>query len=191
MQAGPADRCAGQLDRVQVRHRRQRALLADLQFDLLQPGQALLGRELVRHHPARELAGHAQPATLVQVIDLDDHAVRFIGQVVAACGPAVDVVDHLLDVVERLDVRIDRKTELALEVQRFQVRLNADSLDRAQGVGEQTQAALGAQARIEQLERPGRQVARVGVEVLALGRPFAVDAGQLAALHVDLAAHLE
>src|SRR5205823_13806535 len=56
--------------------------LAHLHLDGEDFRQRLLGRELVRHDPARGLAGRAEAAALVEVADLHDHAVRLVGQVV-------------------------------------------------------------------------------------------------------------
>src|SRR5436309_525232 len=60
-----------------------------------------------------------------------------------------------------------------------------------QGVGEEAQAALGGQPRVEQFERAGRRVARVGERLQPLGDAVAVEPGQVGAVHVHLAAGLQ
>ena len=63
------------------------------------------------------------------------------------------------------------KAVLAEQVERLQVGgLTSTPSRGAQGVSEQAQAALGAEARVEQLEGAGGQVARVGVGLQPLGR---------------------
>ena len=89
----------------------------------------LLGLELVRHRPARLLVGRAEPALLVEVVDLDDHAVRLVGQIEALVRPAVAVGDDLLHRVERADLGVHREAILPQQIERFQVRLDGDALD--------------------------------------------------------------
>ena len=66
--------------------------------------QGLLGGELEGHHPARRLGRGAQAVLLAVIVDLDDHAVGVVRQVVAFVVPAVAIVDDLVDGVELSDV---------------------------------------------------------------------------------------
>ena len=172
-------------------HRRENAGLADLHFDLEQPGQGLLGLILVGHHPARRLARVAQAALLIEIVDLDDHAVGFVGQIVAALGPAGDVLQHGVDAVELGDVRIDRQTIFLEMFQCLPLTLDGQALDHAEAVGEELEIPLGTLTGIEQFQRAGGGVPRVGEGLQALGGSRAVDAGQFLGGHVDLAARLE
>ena len=63
--------------------------------------------ELVRRRPARCLRGHPEPLPLGKVIDLDDHAIGVVFEIVPLLRPALHVVDDAVDVVKRLDVRVD------------------------------------------------------------------------------------
>ena len=99
--------------------RRQHAVLADAQVD----GRAmrrdgLLGVELVRRRPARGLGGDAEPLALSEAIDLDDHAIGVVVEVVPLLGPGLDVLDHAVDVVERLDMGVDREAVAAFAARR-------------------------------------------------------------------------
>ena len=69
--------------------------------------------------------------------------------------------------------------------------MKVDAVDGPVAIGEQPQPALGTQLRIEQLERPGREVARVGVRFMPGLLALLVDADQVFAGHVDFAAGLE
>ena len=84
------------------------------------------------------------------------------------------------------------KPNLCSRSSELQVRVHLDAFDGPEVVGEQPQPAFGTQLRIEQLERAGREVAGIGVRLvaLALARCF-VDADAVRTGHVDFAAHLE
>src|SRR5271165_7518172 len=62
-------------DRLEHRHRGQRALAADLDRDVLQYRLSLLRREFLRHRPTRRPADHAEPLLQSEVVDLVDHTV--------------------------------------------------------------------------------------------------------------------
>ena len=66
-----------------------------------------------------------------------------------------------------------------------------DAVDAPDRVGEQAELAPAALARVEQLERAGGEVARVGVGLLAARAVVVVEAGEVGLAHVDLAARLE
>ena len=96
VQAGPLDGRAGQAHRLQVGHRRQLARLADLDADVDDLGDGLLGLVLEGDRPARALA--ARPgARAGQVVDLDHQAVGLEIERVPLVVPALGVLDHLLD----------------------------------------------------------------------------------------------
>ena len=59
VQAGPADGRTGQLDGLQIRDGRDRAGLADLHADIVQPRGGFIFLELVGDHPARALRRRA------------------------------------------------------------------------------------------------------------------------------------
>jgi hypothetical protein len=83
VQRGVGDGDAANEDRLQARHRGQRAGTADLHLDVAQQRDRLLRRILVRHRPAR-LAGDETEALLQRErVDLVHHAVDVEGQRVA------------------------------------------------------------------------------------------------------------
>ena len=89
-------------------------------------------------------------------------------------------------------LRIDREAEAPQQLQSLQVRLDLDAFAMARR--HRRTAADGARARlagVEQLERAGGEVARVGAGLEPLGRAFAIELGQVFAGHVDFAARLE
>src|SRR5690606_1517739 len=74
------DHDAADTDWGEARHGRQRAGAADLDIDALDGRGRLLGRELVRHGPAR-LAGDKAPAALqLEVVELVDDAIDIVAE---------------------------------------------------------------------------------------------------------------
>ena len=65
VQRGVADGGAADQHRLQARHRRQRAGAADLEFDVAQHRERLVGRELVGDRPARRALDMAEAFLLV------------------------------------------------------------------------------------------------------------------------------
>src|SRR5436190_1652948 len=76
-----------------LEHRERRRLSGtpDRHHDLLELRGALLGRELVRDGPARRLRREAELRTQPQVVDLHDHAVDLVRQVVPMLLPVLAV----------------------------------------------------------------------------------------------------
>ena len=88
---------AADRDRLQPRHRRQRAGAADLDVDAVQDGGRLLGREFVRHRPARAARDEAEPLLQVEPVDLVDDAVDVVAERGAARLDLAVEREHLLD----------------------------------------------------------------------------------------------
>ena len=192
VEGGAGDRGAGDLDRPQVRHRRQRPGTTDIGHDVLDDGLDLLGRELVGDGPARRPADHAQAALVVEAVDLDDDAVRLVGQLVARLAPALGEGDDALDVEPGLRgwarpgspaPRGARGRPTAFDAGR--AALLEEDVEPGREV------AAGRHPRVDLAQRARTAVARVGVERQALLLALRVDARELRLGHVDLAAHLE
>ncbi len=80
----------------------------------------------------------------------------------------------------------------AQQVEELEMAGRAEApLDPAFGVGEEPQAAAGAEPGIEQLEAPGRGVAGIGEEPLAALALETVQARQLRVGHIHLAADFD
>src|SRR5262245_48181059 len=191
VQTGVADLGAGKLHGLQVGPRRQRAVLADEDLDVEQLGDGLLLLELVGDDPAGRFGGRAEALALTQIVDFDDQAVSFVRQIAEPLLPAVAVFDHLVDGRKRLDVRVDGETVILEEREPLLVGLELDAFGGAVTVGEQPQPAFGALLGIEELERAGAEVARVGVRLELLLLALFVDANEILARHVNFAANFE
>ena len=102
--ARPADH-----HRLEDRERRQRARAADRDLDVAQPRHRLLGRELVRRRPARLPPDNPELPLLADVVDLHDHAVDGVRQLVAASHPRFAERDGVVDALEAPCVRVSRE----------------------------------------------------------------------------------
>ncbi len=118
-------------------------------------------RELPGDRPARIAAHDAEPALELEVVDLHDDAVDLEVQRAAAVLPGEALRDHLVLGLEPLDVAVDAEAARAQPLQRLPVRLEAQALDRADGVAPHGERALGGELRVELADRPGGRVARV------------------------------
>src|SRR4030095_10954318 len=112
-------------------------------------------------------------------------------QIIALARPTFAILDNRVDRIEGLDVRVDGKVKPFQRLDAVFVAFDVDAFDRADAVGEQAQPALGAQLRVEQLERAGRRVARIGEWLETFGDAVTVELGQIFAVHVDFATGLE
>ena len=83
MQRGAADGAAGQEDRFEFGHGRERAGAAHLDGDAVEPRLGLLGGVFVGDGPARRLGGEAGDVALREGVQLDDRAVGLVGEVLA------------------------------------------------------------------------------------------------------------
>ena len=83
VQRGAADGDAADLHRLEHGDRRERAGAADLKEDVVDDGGFLARGIFVGDGPARGLGGEAQFVLQRGVIDLDDDAVDFVGQILA------------------------------------------------------------------------------------------------------------
>ena len=84
VQRGVAHQHAADIDRLEVRARRQRAGAADLDFDAFQNGGGAFRGKLPGGRPARRAAGKTKPGLQGEVVDFIHHAVDIIGQFRAA-----------------------------------------------------------------------------------------------------------
>jgi hypothetical protein len=102
MQRGITHQHAGDMDRLQTRHRRNRPGTAHLELHVADEGHLLLCRELKRHRPARR-AGHKTQLFLQrQRIDFDDHAINIKAQRRTVFFDLVIVSQHFLGVWHRV-----------------------------------------------------------------------------------------
>ena len=90
------NRHAGERDRLELRDRRQRADSAHRHDDLFDPRFGLLGLELVRDRPSRRSRNLAELLLERERVDLGDHAVGLVVELMAPLGHFVPELQHAL-----------------------------------------------------------------------------------------------
>ena len=188
----PADLRPRELHRrVELRHRREFAELTDLEGDVVQLGDPLFGLEFVRFGPLRHLARGPEALALVEAVELHHEAVGVVGQIVAFLVPDLDLGQYLVHGAAKDRRLVDGEPELLELGKQFALGGDLDPVHRPGAVREEAELALGAFFGVELLERSRREVPSVGVRRFPLGHLLGIDADELGAGHVDLAAHLE
>ena len=191
VQRGAGHGGAGEEHGLELGHGGDRAGPADLHRDRAQHGIGAVRRELEGHGPVRELARPASLLLIGQAVDLDHGAIGREGQLAAQAVELLERRPGRLDPVLHRDIVARRETPFRQPAFEVGQRGEDRRLAGAQAVAQHAQAALPRLRVVEQFDRAGCQVAWVGVERLALGLAFGVQALEFGQLHVDLAADLE
>ena len=141
---------------------------ADRHLDVEQLGGPLLGRELVGDRPAGRLGVHAQPGLGRQVVDLDNHAVELVVQVVAAPFEVHDVGLHRGQVGQAGRVLVHGQSQRRKPLQRLHMGGEGRAaVGVAELVAPERQAPLGRHPGILLSQRTGGCVAGIDVSLLA------------------------
>ena len=112
VQGDIGDRDAADGHRLQSGYGRHRAGAADLQINRLQPGSLLLGREFVRQCPARGAGNKAHGPLLGEIIQLVDHAVDVVRQLLSTLANPSIVIEQTIQPCGNSGLRTDWKTQL-------------------------------------------------------------------------------
>ena len=192
VQCGERDVGAPDEHRLEDRERRRPARAADADHDVAQDRRLLFGRELVRDRPARRTRRRSHLGALAEVVDLHHDTVDVVAERVALRFHLAAELEHRVEVVERLDVRVDREAEIREPGQRLGMRSQPRAtLERARLIAVHRQVTRRGDAGILLAQAPGRRVARVDEEPLVrLALPL-VQIGERRERHEHLAAHLE
>ena len=193
VQRGVRDHDAADGDRLQLGDRRQRAGAADLDRDVVERGDRLLGRELVRDRPARRAADETEAVLQREVVDLVDHAVDVVVEVGALLRQLVVERERVVQGLGDAGLGIDREAPFLQPLDRLgmQLRLVVPALHLAHRIGEEFQRPRLGDAGVELAHRAGRGVARVGEHRLALLLALLVQREEGIVREIDLAADLD
>ncbi len=138
-------------DRGQSRHRCQRAGAADLDVDILDRRERLLGGEFVGRRPARRARAETEARLQIEPVDLVDDTVDIIVEFGTLKADLAVMAENILERIQPLHQRIDRETpvleglhHLVLRGRQI-VRLGHLS----PGIGEEFQLAAGRHLGIE------------------------------------------
>jgi hypothetical protein len=136
-----------------------RASHADV--DLHEPRHGRRGRPLERAGEARSAVQRAQPALLIERIDLDHDAVDLVAE---ARAPRLPLDTGFRDLVDRLDplrARVGAEAALAQPLECLPLRRELVALEDADAVDEDRERALGGHGRVQLTQRACSRVASV------------------------------
>ena len=145
MQAGAADRRAGDLHRLQIGRRREGAAFADGDEDVVDLGRRFVLLELVGDEPARRFTRGAEPLALVEAVDFEHQAVDFEVEIVEPFDQRLTMRDGGGEIVESLDERRGGKAPLLGELQKLGMRFRREPLAVANAVAEEPKLQLSGQ----------------------------------------------
>ena len=165
--AGARDGRPRDLDRSEVRHRGQRARLADLNIDRQHLRTGFVFLPLIRRDPAGRLRGIPQLIALGEQVDLHDQSIDFDIETVQVLHHRVTEFDRRVDAAAGFDVRSGGHADRSQPREILDVCRERFALDIPTPMSEEPHLSGTAQLRIEQLERPSCGVARIGKGFLA------------------------
>ncbi len=195
-----ADRRTAHEDRLQPGEGRRPPGAPDGDHDVEEPGRPLLGRELERDGPPGCPRRGTEHLMKGELVDLGDHAVDLISEVVARLGQLVAARHHRRHADDPPGVGAHGKAGLGQLRQRVGLRgrrppaptlLVGCALHLAHRVGPEVQRPRRGDPRVLLAQGTGGGVARVDEESLPQLRLPLVHGLELGHRHVDLAPHLE
>eukprot|EP00659_Diplonema_papillatum_P013251 gene13250-biopygen13298 len=176
------------LDRFQACHGCHSAGAADLEFNVKQLGQLFHGREFMGNCPARLAGTKAQLPLVGNAVDLEHHAVDFIGQGVAALTDIAVVVEAILNPLGQLQLMADGHAPL---LQLLQVADVGVADIRGHAIAAEFQRTAGGDLRVQLTQATRRRVARVGESLAANFQLGGVQPLETGLGHEYFAAHFE
>ena len=185
------DRRPGDEHRFEHGERRDLPRPADVHLDGEQPRLLLDRRHLVGDRPPGSPRGPAEACLLREVVDLDDDAVRLVGEAVALLRRALDLRPDRIDALDGDRLRRDRESRLREPTQRLAVRGDRQPVDRTQAVDPERERSCRGHARVLLPQRTGGGVARVHERGLAGLDPGRVHAAERVERQMHLPPDLE
>ena len=190
VQRGTGNGRARHHDRVELRDRRQHARTPNLNTNLTQDRTLLFRRELVGDGPARRTCGKAEGVLLREGVDLDDHAVDVVVELVAMRQRLLAEVMNGLGIQAALRIEIDGKATVTQPLQELPLARHADRGHVGHGIDEGCQVAMGGDAWILLPEAACCRVAWIGKDGLARAVALLVETNERPLGHVDLTTDL-
>ena len=191
VEGSAGDGGAGEGDGLQLGDGRQDACAPHLDGDVPEARPRLLGRELVGLRPTGRTGRHAQRLALREVVDLDDRAVRVVGEAAAQAIQLLDGGEDAVQVVRHAQPRLRPQPQPPERRKQLPLARHRDALHLALRVEQHVQRTLRHHARVERLQAPRRRIPRVRERLLAVGDADVVQLGEARTAHEHLAARLE
>jgi hypothetical protein len=182
---------AEDLDRLEVRTRRQAPVRTHLQLDRPQACGLFHRSELVRVLPAHRACRPTEPLAQLEIVELRDHPVHVERDVEALVLQLVVVRQRRIEAGDLPRVARIGQTPLPQGRQGFGVRRERRALEGRDGVDVQLERITRDLGRIVTTDGAGGRVARIGEHGQALLRTPLVEAREGLARDQDLTPHLE
>ena len=179
------------LDRLETRHRGYRTGAPDLKLHIQQLGQLFHRRKLVGDGPARLPRPKAQLALRRQVVDLEHHAIDFIGQRSPALANVAVVIQALGNTMSQLQFVADRHAPLLQLLEIADMGIREFFRDLPQAVAAEFQRAAGSDLRIQLTQAARRRVTRVGEGLAASGELGFIEPVKTGLGHKHFAAYFQ
>ena len=181
---------SGQLNRFEIRHRRNGSGPPHLKIHRHQPRTGLFGLKLIGNSPTRRLRRIAQPFLIGKTIHLDHHPIGRKRQIVPRLIPMTDIGVDLLHRTTKCNLIGDLEPPLPRSLQTFVVRFERKAL-ADQRIERAVQLATGSLRRILLLERSGRSITWIGKWSLPDIFPLTVQPFERLIRHQHLTPYLE
>src|SRR3984957_8500341 len=182
---------AADLHRLENGEGREHAGAADADHDFAQQCGFLVRLILVGDGPARRFRGVAELVLQTDFVDLDDDAVDVEAKLFAFGVPFGDVLLDLRQAVAKFPIVADFETHFAESFENFGVAFFRDAAIDQQVVGEEIEVARFGDVGVEDADRAGGGVARIGVAFGADGVLLLVHGVESLAGHDRFAANFE
>ena len=149
VQRGVGNRHPGERHRLELGDRRERSDPSDVNGNLVDPGLGLLGLELERDRPSRRARHLAQLLLERERVDLGDHAVGFVVELMALLGNPRVIFEDLVHAVTDFRQRVYLEPQRLDSLEKLPLALVAHALDRARRMAKDVERARGADLGIE------------------------------------------
>ena len=191
VQGRTPDHGAGDLHWREQGHRGDRPGAAHLELDRFDDRGRLHRRELPGDRPARRPGGRTEALLESELVDLDHHAVDVVVEFMTQGHEFLVPLFHLGKRAAHPHQRVERQPQAAEPVEQLPLTACRQGFGVADAIDEKGQRASGGDARVQLAQRPGRGVAGVGEQRLALLLPLAVEQEKSFLRQKHLAAHVQ
>src|ERR1700674_4406450 len=193
MERSAANGAAGQKNRFELSHGRERTRAPDLDRNSFQQSNRLLGGILVSDCPARRFGGETDFLPLRKTVQLDHRTVCLIGELAA---DLIQFLNRLNELVDRLAVpgflrRFESKRFKPGQRLGLRLRRILSVLDSTGSIDDNVQRPLGQHPRIKLFKRPRCRITRISKAFLPSRLAFRIQLLEPGLSEVNLAANLE
>ncbi|MCY1518671.1 hypothetical protein D9M68_533940 [compost metagenome] len=191
MQRGIGHGHTGHLDRLQPRHRGHRTGTADLELHVEQLGEFFLGRKLAGDGPVRRARTKAQLLLILDVVDLEHHAIDVVGQAHAPLADIAVVIQAGLHTLGQFQLAADGDAPGPELLEHADLGRRQCAAVQADAIAAELQRPAGGDPGVKLAQAAGSGIARVGEGLATAFRLARIELVKTGLGHEDLATHLQ